>query len=253
MSVLFVFSFSAAILFLGMHRGHCGEIVRGRLSIPHSRPYMAAIVKGNAIHCGGTLIQKNWVLTAAHCHINIGDKVILGAHSLSKYEKQKQVFQVTRVIRHRYYIPKTLENDIMLLKLNKCATITRSVRTIQLPRTNKDVRPGTHCLAAGWGRTESEWPSDVLQEINVTIVDRRKCNYNHRITTNKLCAIVRNLNGGVCRGDSGGPLICERIQRGITSYIADNMRCGVLRRKAPDVYTRLTKDHVVWINNITRG
>ncbi|XP_015274513.1 PREDICTED: granzyme A-like, partial [Gekko japonicus] len=201
MGVLFVLSFSAAILFLGMHRGHCARIPGGQVSIPHSRPYMAALVRGNVFKCGGSLIRENWVLTAAHCQINIGDKVILGAHSLSKYENEKQEFQVVTVIRPRNYNSDTFEHDIMLLQLNGRARLNRSVKTVQLPRTYEDVRVGTQCLVLGWGATYRKNWSEVLQEITVTIFDRHVCKGYYTkpaglITTNKLCAGVTN--GGAC-------------------------------------------------------
>lgn len=35
--------------------------------VPHSRPYMALLKGGKRGICGGALVAKDWVLTAAHC------------------------------------------------------------------------------------------------------------------------------------------------------------------------------------------
>lgn len=35
--------------------------------VPHSRPYMALLKVGKRSICGGALVAKDWVLTAAHC------------------------------------------------------------------------------------------------------------------------------------------------------------------------------------------
>uniref|UniRef100_A0A7M4FF65 Granzyme A n=1 Tax=Crocodylus porosus TaxID=8502 RepID=A0A7M4FF65_CROPO len=43
----------------------CMNIIGGQDVIPHSKPFMA-LIKDKKHYCGGSLIKKNWVLTAAH-------------------------------------------------------------------------------------------------------------------------------------------------------------------------------------------
>lgn len=43
------------------------RIVGGDQSVPHSWPYIVALYKDGYFHCGGTIINENWILSAAHC------------------------------------------------------------------------------------------------------------------------------------------------------------------------------------------
>nr|XP_020772083.1 granzyme H-like [Odocoileus virginianus texanus] len=106
----------AFLLPLGL--GHLKEIIGGHEAKPHSRPYMALVQflgEKSWKRCGGVLIQKDFVLTAAHCR-GSSINVTLGAHNIKQQERPQQVMQVRRTIRHPDYNPKNFSNDIMLLQ-----------------------------------------------------------------------------------------------------------------------------------------
>ncbi len=42
-------------------------MVGGRDCEPHSQPWQAAILDMYKLYCGGVLVEKQWVVTAAHC------------------------------------------------------------------------------------------------------------------------------------------------------------------------------------------
>ncbi|NWV81849.1 GRAA protein, partial [Dasyornis broadbenti] len=230
----------------------CTDIIGGHKVRPHSWPYMAAIQdKHLDVFCGGALVEKQWVLTAAHCEINQSeDRVVLGAHRASIAEKEQQIFKVMGCFQHRRFNLHTLDNDIMLLKLNDTAKLNKYVKLLPLPDSFEDVEPHTVCKVAGWGRTakSSGKPSECLKEATLKIVDRKCCDKKygnvHRITNNMLCAIGKNKihPSDASLGDSGGPLICAGQYRGIVSF---GEECG--KRDIPGVYTRLMKQYVDWI------
>ncbi|XP_028658460.2 granzyme A-like [Erpetoichthys calabaricus] len=224
--------------------GDCLKIIGGKEVAPHSKPYMAYL----SIGCGAALIKEDWVLTAAHC-FRLGEVAVLGAHSIKKNEKQQQMLQVKGVFMYPKYNCLTKQNDLMLMQLEKPATLNKQVSLLSLPSSGDDVSPGTRCNVAGWGATSFMGKtSDTLQEVNVTVIDRKLCNtnsyYNGLISKNMLCAGDKIGGKDSCGGDSGGPLICDGVYRGIVSFGAD---CGLATK--PGVYTLLTDKYLKWIQD----
>ena len=87
------------------------------------------------------------------------------------------------------------------LQLKKKATVNRNVAILHLPKKGDDVKPGTRCRVAGWGRFGNKSaPSETLREVNITVIDRKICsdekhyNFNPVIGLNMICA--GDLRGG---------------------------------------------------------
>lgn len=85
---------------------------------------------------------------------------------------------------------------LVFQQLGKKATINKNVAILPLPKKGDDVKANTKCQVAGWGLTKNDKSthSDILREVNVTVIDRKTCNdekhynYNPMIGPNMICA-----------------------------------------------------------------
>nr|XP_014433337.2 cathepsin G-like [Pelodiscus sinensis] len=223
--------------------GWAGEIIGGRETRPHSRPYMAYLDIAGKGSCGGFLIREDVVLTAAHCNSNRGNiTVILGAHNVWKWEPSQQRIRVRRQIPHPQYNSKTLKNDIMLLELRRKATLTREVGLVRLTTGKHRVLPGTVCKVAGWGMTSLNTGTNTLREVNLSVVSNRLCQkrYWYYFPSTMLCVGDPHYPKSTYKGDSGGPLVCRGVAEGIVSFGFNNSTAP------PVVFTRISR-FVPWI------
>ncbi|XP_053727426.1 granzyme H-like [Synchiropus splendidus] len=228
--------------------GDGAQIIGGTEVTPHSLPYMALVESGSK--CGGTLIHPKWVLSAAHCARETM-KVTLGVHNRKKEQQEQSVRQVrpvTRKVIHPDYKKPNKGiyfNDLMLLELESPVKETDYVKPAIINTPPNYPTAGKTCLVAGWGYTgKGQYFSAALMSTTVTVFDLEKCSeyyYGKDPGLNKdvICAGSRGKNQiGVYKGDSGGPLMCDNMLVGVTSY-------GGLNHAG--VFMYLSQDRVQWI------
>ncbi|XP_038597001.1 duodenase-1-like [Tachyglossus aculeatus] len=221
-----------------------GEIIGGKEAKPHSRPYMAHLnfYKNGNRHCGGFLVRKDFVLTAAHCS-GSEMRVTLGAHNIRNREATQQRIPVVQKFSPNYN-GHTFA-DIMLLKLGHAANMTKEVNIIRLPLLAANVKPGVVCSVAGWGMTGVNGPgSRTLQEVQLEVMSPTTCSrlYRNFRSRDQLCVGNPESHKSSFKGDSGGPLVCGKRAQGIVSY-------GRLDARPPSVFTRVAS-YLPWIKEI---
>ncbi|XP_051961000.1 granzyme K-like [Xyrauchen texanus] len=240
------------LLFTFFKVAACSDVsIIGGKKVKKQAPWMVSIQKDQRHTCGGILIQDQWVLTAAHCKSEPKESVtvLMGTLSLKKLKHGAQRVGILSYEHPKKFSLKTKQDDIMLIKLNKKV----KVKPKKIPIKEQDVPPGTKCVVTGWGITDSKVmkPSDNLQMLEVSVIDRDLCNcyYNHDplITKDMLCAGNKLEKRGVCLGDSGGPLECKK---NIVGLVSGSRGCGDLKK--PTVYTFLSTSHILWINSILK-
>ncbi|XP_067411459.1 trypsin-like [Emydura macquarii macquarii] len=216
------------------------RVVGGRPCTIGSRPFQVALLRNGRIYCGGSLIDRKWVLTAAHCSSQIRSlQVRLGDYNLGMNEGTEQTRRIRNFFVHPEYNLKPRDKDFMLLELDVPAQLNNYVNTISLPTSCP--APGSPCSVSGWGTIRSpQWkfPAN-MQCANVYTVNQATCqaSYGGIITDNMLCAGVPQ--GGIdsCQGDSGGPLVCDEKLQGVVSW---GMYVCALKGR-PGVYANVCK------------
>uniref|UniRef100_A0A4W3K4L2 Chymotrypsinogen B-like n=1 Tax=Callorhinchus milii TaxID=7868 RepID=A0A4W3K4L2_CALMI len=237
------------------------RIANGEVAAPGSWPWQASIQDRSDWHfCGGSLIQSQWVITAAQCGVRANDhRVILGVSDRNLHSLFLQV------IVHPQYNPKTMSYDMALLKLEMPVTVNDHVSTVCLPTATDLFPSGMFCTTTGWGLTNPNG-MDIglptkLHQASLPLVSKSECEKkwgsSSIISDDMLCAggagatscLVRSESGQFClsnaslivgSGDAGSPLVCEKNNAwylvGVVSWGTASCNLSI-----PAVYARVTQ------------
>ncbi len=202
-------------------------IIGGEEATPGEFPFQAALVSagGRFQFCGGTFIDGDWVMTAAHCVDGSTDpesiKVLAGAHNKLT---DGDLIDVERIYIHpKYASEASISSDIALLKLSGDHMYPRI--ELLTPERLDLSKPGTIATTIGWGLTsDGGRSSDVLKKLDAEIISNDECktHLGDNILGSTICAGKLGSNESICNGDSGGPLMAPYrgrwMQVGITSF-----------------------------------
>lgn len=190
-------------------------IVGGSDAAAGEFPFIVSLQAGGMGHfCGGSLIKKNWILTAGHC-VEGGyiRKIYLGL--LDQNDKTHAEMRTPkRVIQHPQYDKDTTDYDFALIELNADSSyppIALNTDEIMVPAA-PDV-PQMMSVVAGWGEMSQSQIAPLnaatkLQKVEVPLVTKDACeqSYSGMITDRMICAGLPAGGKDSCYGDSGGPL-----------------------------------------------
>lgn len=135
--------------------------------------------------CGGSLISKNWAISAAHCVQRTSPSMITLRIGSEKYATGGESVKVKRIVVHEDYNPRTIDFDFSLLELTEPLTFTDKIQAIDLPTADDVIADGSNCWISGWGVTMNSSESrSKLRGAFVPIVNQEKCVDAYRSTNN---------------------------------------------------------------------
>ncbi|EDS42904.1 serine protease [Culex quinquefasciatus] len=197
------------------------RIVNGQEATPGQFPYQVFLeyqLIEYPSSCGGSIINSNNVLTAAHCVWRaLSGTAIVGVHNNKINEPTQQRIPFAKVFYHADYSEYFTRNDIAIVRLSGHITFNANVQPVRLP-----AQGDNQCLA-------SFSNSELIQEQNICM-----SNAGQR---------------GHCYGDSGGPVVVNdsgsALQVGVVSFVhGDGCNAGF-----PSVSARVTY-YLDWVLHV---
>ena len=233
------------------------RIIGGTDATSGTYPWMVSLQSKDGSHfCGASLLDKQWVLTAAHCverETADGMQVVVADYNTGQADAGEIKANVEAIYIHQQYGG---DNDIAVLKL-----ATEVDKTLVNAASNTFIdglAVSTPLTVIGWGNTSTTGESfpDILQQVQVPLSDHEACKtayaaVGQTVTANMICAGFAAGGKDSCQGDSGGPLVIESagswVQVGVVSFGE-----GCAQANFPGVYTRVG-NYIDWIAQVKNG
>ncbi|TMW53533.1 hypothetical protein DOY81_001410 [Sarcophaga bullata] len=212
-------------------------------------PYHVALLQLGGYLCGGSIISKTFILTAAHCLYGTEpSKIQVRVGTIDLRTRDGETVNAEKLIIHPEYSKKSEDFDVALIKLSKPLKLgSATVNKIELSTAPLNLPKGTAAIVTGFGYIGAEnILSPRLKYAQVFVWTRDECNPQNvpGVTDHMIC--TGNPDGGVnsCQGDSGGPLTLDNKLYGVVSW---GFGCAEMKKPAMYAYVGA---YLNWIKKV---
>ncbi|XP_065339127.1 melanization protease 1-like [Cloeon dipterum] len=201
--------------------------------------------------CGGSVINKRYILTAGQCIRQELTYARLGEYDIDTdpdcagqddCAEPTQIIKISEKIRHERYDKPYSQNDIGLVRLERSLPhhFSSYIRPICIPlKQEVDVVNNYSRIklrTIGWGLTHSvsKPHSPILLEAELNLVTNRDCGslqvkpLHSKIADTQICANSTYQSSTACQGDTGGPLMLLTLGYGALTEIPVYMQLGIV-------------------------
>ncbi|EDW60618.1 trypsin alpha-3 [Drosophila virilis] len=216
------------------------RIVNGRPIDIASAPWQVALLNNSEQFCGGSIVSKDIIITAAEClrdRLSIAHLTVRAGSA--NWNSGGQLAKVDEYRIHELYGSETHENDIAVLKLVRPFRLGPLVQAIPLAKESPEHE--ADAFVSGWGvrkvKRECVRPTE-LHGVSLKIVDRKTCALSKysligwEITADMICATDQGKDA--CGNDLGGPLVSNGQLVGVVSWAE-----GCAKPGYPGVYANV--------------
>ncbi|KAK0414967.1 hypothetical protein QR680_011699 [Steinernema hermaphroditum] len=196
-------------------------IYNGTIDTNHTFPFQVVFYRRDLkqYFCGGTILNERFVLTAAHCIMQMSDFTTAYAGVLDMKALNDSAVQSSHVrnkTMHPDWDQHNIQNDIGMVELETPYEFTDFVAPINISRDDESTEiAGQAVVVEGFGAVDYHdgvgKDSQYLRYADVKIYDRTICQEvwikeeNTKITDTQICTTAKGK--GILPGDSGGPLL----------------------------------------------
>nr|ABG02696.1 CG9897 [Drosophila melanogaster] len=225
------------------------RIINGNTVNIKDAPWYASIIVNSKLKCGGAIISKNYILTAAKCVDGYSARSIQVRLGTSSCDTSGSIAGICKVKVHSQYSSWRFDNNLALLKTCELLNTTAEIKPIERANKVPDDNSRANRISSGIEEKCFQLPVQ-LHGTQVRILSQKQCAADWKVIPfyllkgiSDLTICTKSPGKGACSTDRGSPLVIDNKLVGILSRAGCSIK--------PDVYANIL-GHTNWLDSNTK-